>query len=52
MDIILFSGLSQAGTAWLRVAVLKDPREFCEDKWGGRVGGWADPFLTAPLAEN
>ena len=38
MDIILLSGLSQAGTAWLRVAVLKDPREFCVDKWGGRVG--------------
>ena len=37
MDIILQGGLSQAGTAWLRVAVLKDAREFCVDKWGGRV---------------
>ena len=48
---MLLSGLCQAGTAWLRVAVLEDSREFCVDKWGGR-GGWADPFLTAPLAEN
>ena len=39
MDIILLSGLIQAGTAWLWGAVLKDPaREFCVDKWGGRVG--------------
>ena len=38
MDIILLSSLSQAGTAWLRVAVLKDAREFCVDKWWG--GGW------------
>ena len=51
MDIILLSGLSQAGTAWPRVAVLKDSREFCVNKWGG-WGGWADPSLTAPLARN
>ena len=38
MDIILLNGLSQAGTAWPRVAVLKDSREFCVDKWDGRVG--------------
>ena len=49
MDIILLSGLSQAGTAWLRVAVLKDRREFVETNG---VDGWTDPFLTAPLAEN
>ena len=38
MDIMSLSSLSQAGTAWLRVAVLKGPREFCVDKWGGWVG--------------
>ena len=38
MDIILLSGVSQAGTARLWVEVLKDPREFGVGKWGGRVG--------------
>ena len=38
MDIILLSGLSQAGTAWLRVAVLKDAREFCEEQMGWAGG--------------
>ena len=47
MGIILLSGLSQAVPAWLRVAVLHDPRECFP-----RVGGWADPSFTAPLAET
>ena len=49
MDIILLSGLSQAGRAWLWVAVLKDPSEFRVDKWGGRVGR---SLLDISLAEN
>jgi len=47
VGIILLSGLSQTGTAWLRVAVLHDPREFFP-----RVDGWADPSFTAPLAKT
>ena len=37
MDIILLSGLSQAGTAWLRVAVLDNPYNFFFNL-GGQVG--------------
>ena len=44
MDIILLSGLSQAGTAWLRVAVLKDAREFCEEQMG-----WAGGLIPSRL---
>ena len=39
-DII--SGVSQAGTAWLRKCLRYDPREF----W---VGGWAVHIFVAPL---
>ena len=53
MGIILLSGLSQA---WLRVAVLDDPRELFffsrQGEWaGGGGGGGGDPF-TAPLADS
>ena len=49
MGTRLLSGLSQAGAAWIRAAMLHDydPREFFP-----RVGGWADPSFTAPLAET
>lgn len=39
MVIILLSGLSQAGTAWLRVAELNDPREYFRLRQNGWVGG-------------
>ena len=45
-EIILLSGLSKAGTAWLRVAVFLTHANLV------RVGGWAVPSFTAPLAET
>ena len=47
MDIILLSGLNQAGAAWLRVT---GSHANCVKT--NEVGGWADPFLTAPLADE
>ena len=52
MVIILLSGLSQAGTAWLRVAVLNDPREYFRLRQNGWVGGRTDSLFTAPLEKT
>ena len=42
----MIRGLSQAVPAWLRVAVFLTHANLV------RVGGWADPPFTAPLAET
>ena len=52
MVIILLSGLSQAGTAWLRVAELNDPREYFRLRQNGWVGGRTDSLFTAPLEKR
>lgn len=52
MVIILLSGLSQAGTAWLRVAELNDPREYFRLRQNGWVGGRTHSLFTAPLEKT
>lgn len=52
MVIILRSGLSQAGTAWLRVALLNDPREYFRLRQNGWVGGRTDSLFTDPLEKT
>ena len=42
-EVMLPSGLSQAGTTWLRVSVFLTHTNLV------RVGGWADPPFTATL---
>ena len=52
MGIILFSSLNQAGTAWLRAAVLDDPREFFFFRLDEVGVGWPIPSLLRYSAET